>query len=280
MKKTLALLCLAPLALLADLDEVQKKFGALHAVKTNVTVVSNTELLRARKFFPVMRGEDGNLRNEGGIVADKITTDAIDTVAKGARQMADAANEAMQASLEYVNEAAKNMARDSIGIALAFAPENEPSNLTVYVAHESTDGTNDTFYIWMSEDLMLAPNLFMSYEYYGGSVTQKVNWSRGWNYKENITDGRGRVWEGCHYGTSQRPEWAINVTCVTSPNIPIGGPAGMNWGGITVLDADDMEPFFTGEITNSVLREVIRVEDGAIKEYFTYSDVPPNPEGE
>ena len=131
--------------------------------KTNVTVVSNYELLRARKFFPLMKDEDGEFVNDGGLIGDKISTDAIDQVAKAADEMAEAANTAMTNALQYVYEAMKDMARDSVGIAMAFAPEGEPSNLTVYVAHEYTNGTNDTFFVWFSEELALAPNLFMAY---------------------------------------------------------------------------------------------------------------------
>ena len=235
------------------------------AAKTNVTVVSNYELLRARKFFPVMKDEEGEFVNDGGLIGDKISTDAIDQVAKSADEMAEAANTAMTNALQYVYEAMKDMARDSVGIAMAFAPEGEPSNLTVYVAHEYTNGTNDTFFVWFSEELALAPNLFMAYEYYGGCVTQKMNWARGWSTVTNIVDNRGRTWEGCHIGVVERPVWAINVTHITEPNIPIGGPAGMNWGGITILDADDGEPFYTGIVTNDIDNLVMYIEDGAIK---------------
>ena len=235
------------------------------AAKTNVTVVSNYEILRARKLFPLMKDEEGEFVNDGGIVGDKISTDAIDQVAEAAAEMAEAANTAMTNALQYVYEAMKDMARDSVGIAMAFAPEGEPSNLTVYVAHEYTNGTNDTFFVWFSEELALAPNLFMAYEYYGGCVTQKMNWTRGWNTVTNIVDNRGRTWEGCHIGVVERPTWAINVTHITEPNIPIGGPAGMNWGGITILDADDGEPYFTGLVTNDIDNLVMYIEDGAIK---------------
>ena len=235
------------------------------SAKTNVTVVSNYELLKARRLFPLMKDETGEFVNDGGIIGSKIETDAIDEVAHAAADLSEAANTAMTNALGYVYEAMKDMARDSVGIAMAFAPEGEPSNLTVYVAHEKTNGTNDTMYVWFSEELTLAPNMFISYEYYGGCVTQKANWAQGWSTVTNIVDNRGRTWEGCHIATIERPTWAINVTCISEPNLPIGGPGGMNWGGITLLDADDMQPYATGVFTNNIDGLIMLVEDGAIK---------------
>ena len=260
MRKTICLFTLVGTILSVEAQVLTSDRSAA----TNVTVVSESELLRARKFFPLMRDEEGELCNDGGLVGAKIETDAIDEVANAAAELSEAAHSAMTNAMGYVYEAMKDMARDSVGIAMAFAPEGEPSNLTVYVAHEKTNGTNDTMYIWFSEELVLAPNLFVAYEYYGGCVTQKVNWSQGWSTVTNITDNRERVWEGCHIGTVERPVFAINVTCITEPNIPIGGPGGMSWGGITLIDASDSQPYFTGIITNTIDKLLMQILDGAI----------------
>lgn len=266
MKKFIVGICL----LLPVLSFAQGLTAQSSGAKTNVTVISNTRDLRARRIFPIMKGDDGEIVNDGGIIGDKVSTDAIDLVAKSAADMSEAAHTAMTNSLKYVNDAMKHMAKDSVGIAIAFPPDTEVSNLTCYVAHETTDRTNDTFYVWLSENLRLAPNIFMSYEYYGGAVTQRLDWIRGWNETTNVVDRRGQTWENCHIGRCKRPSWAINITCITEPNLPIGGPNGMNWGGVTLIDADDGQPYFTGYITNLVDHQIMYCEDGAIKDLFYY----------
>lgn len=239
--------------------------------KTNITVISKSaEKLNARKIYPVMKLPDGTIVNDGGVLSDSITTLAIKTVAEASGELAVMAAEVMSNAIDVVRQNTNNMARNSVGIAIAFPPDEAEEGLVLHVAHETTNGEEDTFYIWSSLNLDMELRLFMKYSSYNGEVSQRLKWSPSWNTLTNVVDNRGVTWENCHIAKCLRPAWAVNKCCITEPNIALGGSSGFNFGGVTLIDGTDDLPYFTGEITNKIDRIVIRCEDGVIKDYFSY----------
>ena len=243
---------------------------------TNIVVQSDEVLLLRRRLYPVFKDENNRILNDGGTIGEKICTDAIDQVANETVQMTEAAHTAMTNSLTYLNSALENAARDSIGIAIAFAPEDDTDTLTLYVADEYTDGTNDTFCIWFNSDILLPLNVFMDYGYYGGTQRVKLSWHPNFSFTTNVTDNCGRLWENCRVARCVRPDFAKGVTCITEPNIPFGGTSGFNFGG-AILVNELGEPFLTCEVTNTIDKLVMRFNNGIPMEIFSY-DTTPEPE--
>jgi len=157
------------------------------------------------------------------------------------------------------------MARNSYGIVFHMAPNQSYSNLVSYVVKTVSDGTNDTQYVWYSQELKRPLVRYVKYRYYGGEAAQKAEWVGNFTNTVTVTEG-GRTWPNCHVCTVARPSFAIGKTCVDKePNEVFGGSQGFDFGSMPVLV--EGVPAFTGVITNkNNSAKWIRVEGGFVKE--------------
>lgn len=244
--------------------------GADRSSTTNITITSESVRLLARKFQPVIRKENGEIVNDMCMVASAADVNVISNVSAAASELSEAAHVAMTNAMQYIYTATASMASNMVGVAIAFAPENDVSNMTFYVCHEETDGEVDKFYIWTSHQVSLAPNVFMGYYCYKGETTVKLSWEGGWNNLTNVVNKRGQLWEGCHVGYCRRPMFAENTTCITEPNLPLGGDSGFNFGGVTFYN-DVGERYYTGIVTNQTDELVMYIEDGFVKGITSYT---------
>lgn len=242
--------------------------GLLGAGDTQTNVVSEVRVSTYWHRRVVMRDEQGVITNDGGLVADKAATAAIDEAADAAAEISDAALGSLNETRQKLKDASVNAATNAHMFALHIAPSTTSDNMVGYVVKTETVGGVDRQWVWYSHEIAVAPNRYVSYETYGLASTNKCNWV-DWNSSTNVTVN-GKTWAGCKVCTVQRPSWAVGKTCVDCPNEKWGGANGMDFGDISVLVNN--EATFSGTLTNKY--------DSADVIYFDNGFYKPTPESE
>lgn len=237
----------------------------LGAGETNRVVQSKVVRENAWKRDVVSTDGLGQIHNDRGLIAETAETAAVNDVADRASEIADAAREVMENSLEYVRGKTHLMSTNGFGIAIAFAPETDDVNIRGFVVKtETVDGT-DTQWVHYNREMALPPNRVVVFERNDGTVAkQKVTWEKPWDAAgTNLTVG-GRSWSGLHRCTVERPSWAVGRACLDLPNETWGGEDGMNWGDMVLTHGD--VPYYTGFVTNNEAGVVAHFDNGFLKE--------------
>lgn len=229
------------------------------AGKTNLVIKSDTMESLGWSMQTLFGTPDGKLIDNSGKVASHADAAAIEAAAEAVGEISLAVNAEWDKSINRLNEAVEGMAKYARGYALAIAPEKERVNLTGFVVAESSDGTNDTQWVWYNYEMRVAPVRWV--EYAGDFETQTVKavWA-DWTAKGEEKNG----WSGVHKCTVKRPTWARGVPCVTKPNEIFGSNNGFTLGA-AVLTLDGKPPF-TGYVTNAVYGVVEYYDQGIMIE--------------
>lgn len=251
---------MACVALAEDLDD-----GIELTAMTNTLIVSDTAEHLAYIRQPVLASADNKLIDASGKLVSFAEAVELEVATEEVKTISEAARISLTNSLAYLYSYTNQVAKNSQSFAIAFAPEADPENLMAYVVDESTDGVTDVQWVWYSQELDLAPNRFLVYEYFGGAVTNAVTWAeagspKGWS-KEGVTV---KGWSGCHRCTCKRPVFAQRVPCLTRANDTFGGANGFNLGSMQLTV--DGTPTVTGYITNSVDGVWAYFDNGVLKE--------------
>lgn len=225
------------------------------SVAYNSNVITN----RAWKRDVVMRHEPtGEIYNDSGKVGSAAELAAADEAAESAADIAGAAHDSMTNQAERLVVASASASTNALALALVVRPEMSRTNLTFYVVKTETDGVTDRQWVWCNWAIDFPPNRFVVYQTFGQCVTNKFAWT-DWSVSTNITVN-GRTWKGCHEGTVTRPTWAQSKSCLDLPNDTLGGPAGFDFGDLT-LTVGGRVPF-TGFVTNNLSGEVLYFDQG------------------
>ena len=224
--------------------------------KTNVVIESDVKETLGYSRQLLMGDEKTNLVDRSGVVVTKAETVAVDLAADEVKSISDAAKAGTDAALADLYDGTNNMARYAKCYQLYFPPETTRSNITQYVAAESTDGTNDFQWVWVNYRFTLKPVRYV--DYCCGVNTQAVKsaWVRadgsdGWEPDGvSVVDEFGQTWNGCHKCRLVRPAWAVGKPCVSRRNDRIGGKGGFLLGDAN-LTVDGIVPV-TGVFTNYV----------------------------
>lgn len=258
-----ALAALAALATLAD--------GPLGADRsgTNRVVVSKTITSKAWKRDVVTVDQLGQIHNDSGRIAQTAETSAINEVAENAAGISDAATASMNSAMDFLLTKTNDMAQAGLGIAIAFPPETSDPNVRGFVVLTEYDSATgeDIQWVHYNRELSLSPNRTVVYETYGESVRVKCIWDK-WDAAGTNLTVSGRVWQGCHKCRVPRPAFARGKSCLDIPNETWGSENGMEWGDMTLTDANGRN-YYTGFVTNSVTHEVAYFDNGFLKEIKT-----------
>ena len=227
-------------------------------VHTNVVIESDVKQSLGYTRQVLMGDQNTNLVDRSGVVVSKAETVALDLAAEEVKTIADATREGTESALVDLYAKTNNMARFSKNYKLYFPPETTRSNLTFYVAKESTDLTTDYQWVWINYRLTMKP--IRQVAYVGSVQTQEVKsvWlkadgSEGWEPDGvSVTDEFGQVWNGCHKCRLVRPAWAQGQRCYSRRNDRIGERGGFSLGDAN-MTVDGIVPV-TGVFTNHLNR--------------------------
>ena len=225
-------------------------------VQTNIVIQSDVKESLGYTRQVLMGDEKTNLVDRSGVVVTKAETVALDLAAEEVKSIAEATKDGTDDALETLYAETNTMARYSKNYQLYFPPETTRSNITEYVAKESTDGTTDYQWVWVNYRFTLKPVRQVAYCY--GSQTQEVKsvWlkadgSEGWEPDGvSVTDEFGQVWNGCHKCKLVRPSWAVGQRCCSRRNDRIGERGGFSLGDANMTV--DGEVPVTGVFTNEL----------------------------
>lgn len=242
-------LCMLPLACTCSAQDRSSSVAYNSAVVTN----------KAWERVVVMRHEPvGDIYNDRGAVGRKAELLAADEMADAAAGVAEAAHDSMTNQTARLVAAAARASTNSVAIALVVRPETTRTNLTFFVVKTESDGVTDTQWVWCNWAIDFPPNRFVVYETFGQCATNKFKWT-DWSDATNMVVN-GRTWNGCHKGTVVRPPWAQGKPCLDNANDRLGGPAGFDFGDLTITIGGETP--FTGFVTNHVTDEVLFFSQG------------------
>lgn len=235
-------------------------------VTTNVVIESDEKESLGYTRQLLMGDQNTNLVDRSGVVVTKSETVAIDLAADAVKTISDAAKDGADNALGLLYGATNNMARYSKGYQLYFPPETTRSNITGYVAKESSDLTNDIQWVWYNYRFTMKP--IRQVAYCGSIQTQEVKsvWvkadgTEGWEPDGvSVTDEFGQVWNGCHKCKLVRPVWAQGQRCYSRRNDRIGERGGFSLGDAN-MTIDGVVPV-TGVFTNLVNRSIEYYDKG------------------
>lgn len=234
--------------------------------QTNIVIQSDVKESLGYTRQVLMADEKTNLVDRSGVVVSKAETVALDLAAKEVKDISDAAKAGTEAALVDLYTSTNNMAKYSKNYQLYFPPETTRSNITVYVAKESTDGTTDYQWVWYNYRFTMKP--IRQVAYCGSIQTQEVKsvWlkadgAEGWEPNGiSVTDEFGQVWNGCHKCKLVRPAWAQGQRCYSRRNDRIGERGGFSLGDAN-MTVDGIVPV-TGVFTNHINRCIEYVDKG------------------
>ena len=241
---TLALLIIALTTVLGD------------GVQTNVVIESDVKETLGYTRQVLMGDQNTNLVDRSGVVVTKAETIALDLAADEVKSIADATTEGTETALATLYGATNDMARYSKSYHLYFPPETTRSNITGYVAKETSDLTTDYQWVWYNYRFTMKP--IRQVAYCGSVKTQEVKsvWlkadgTEGWEPDGvSVTDEFGQVWSGCHKCKLVRPTLAQGQRCYSRRNDRIGERGGFSLGDAN-MTVDGIVPV-TGVFTNHV----------------------------
>ena len=226
--------------------------------QTNIVIESDVKESLGYTRQVLMGDNNTNLVDRSGVVVTKAETVALDLAADEVKSIADATMEGTETALESLYGATNGMARYSRNYQLYFPPETTRSNITGYVAKETSDLTNDVQWVWYNFRFTMKP--IRQVAYCGSVQTQEVKsvWlkadgTEGWEPDGvPVTDEFGQTWNGCHKCKLVRPAWAKGQRCYSRRNDRIGERGGFSLGDAN-MTVDGIVPV-TGVFTNELNR--------------------------
>lgn len=224
--------------------------------KTNIVIESDVKETLGYTRQVLMGDQNTNLVDRSGVVVSKAEAVAVEYAADEVKTISDATVAGTDAALEELYAGTNDMARFSKNYQLLFPPETTRSNITGYVAKESSDLTTDIQWVWYSHRFTMKPIRYVAYCY--GSNTQEVKsvWlkadgSEGWQPDGvSVVDEFGQTWNGCHKCVLRRPAWAVGKRCNSRRNDRIGERGGFSLGDANMTV--DGEVPITGVFTNYI----------------------------
>lgn len=235
-------------------------------MKTNVVIESDEKDSLGYTRQVLMGDQNTNLVDRSGVVVTKAETVALDLSADEVKTIANATVAGTEEALDDLYGKTNTMAKYSKNYQLYFPPETTRSNITGYVAKESTDGTTDYQWVWYNYRFTMKP--IRQVAYCGSVQTQevksvwlKVNEEEGWEPDGvSVTDEFGQVWNGCHKCKLVRPTWAQGKRCYSRKNDRIGERGGFSLGDAN-MTIDGIVPV-TGVFTNYLNHCIEYVDKG------------------
>ena len=224
--------------------------------QTNIVIESDVKESLGYSRQLLMGDHNANLVDRSGVVVAKAEAVAVAVAADEVKSIADAARAGTETALEDLYAATNNAAEHAKSYQLYFPPETTRSNLTGYVALETSDLTTDYQWVWYNCRFTMKP--IRQVAYCGSVQTQdvksvwlKANGQEGWEPDGvSVTDEFGQTWNGCHKCRLDRPTWAVGKPCVSRKNDRIGERGGFSLGDAN-MTVDGIVPV-TGVFTNEL----------------------------
>lgn len=255
MKGVALVLCMAALAAFGDEPE--------RSVVTNLD--SNVVSTRQWKRHYIMRSGAGDLVDATGVLATYAKVKTMEAVLDDIEEVTTAAFQGMQAALDQLYALTNNLPDVGCSLKLALQPDSMRQNFWAYIAAQTTDGTNDTAWVWFSQELETPPKL--TRRYWGETET---GWAEGVFPDGLASPVSTNGFSGCHRVTYERPAFAKGVLLVPDEYLGIGAPdRGLSFASAIVTV--DGKLTYTGLLTNSVsvvsgtnVYNVVTVDNGVI----------------
>lgn len=234
--------------------------------QTNIVIESDVKESLGYTRQVLMGDQNTNLVDRSGVVVTKAETVALDLAADEVKTIADATKAGTEEALDDLYSKTNSMARYSKNYQIYFPPETTRSNITGYVAKESSDLTTDYQWVWYNYLFTMKP--IRQVAYCGSVQTQEVKsvWlkadgTEGWEPDGiSIVDEFGQTWNGCHKCKLVRPTWAQGYRCYSRRNDRIGERGGFSLGDAN-MTVDGIVPV-TGVFTNLVNRSIEYYDKG------------------
>ncbi len=224
---------------------------------TNLYVVSNVEIRPGWWRDQVMERDGTNLVDRTGSVASRADAAAVDTVADGAAEVADAAKDAMLAAVAGLASVTGQIPPRAQHAVLCVRPDPAARPALTFIltnATVSADGRTLSFVAAANRLLASRPSMTLSF---GDGVdddeTAKVEWTGDWD-----------AGSATHAGSVEIPAKYRGRPACLFGNVALGDGAGLfDFGSLVV--AIGTKTAWDGTVTNALDGAEIKVENGFFK---------------
>lgn len=231
-------------------DEVAQ----IDSTATNLYIVSNYEIRKGWRKYPVMVENDTTLVDQSGTIASKSDSVAIDTVSNGAAEIADAAKAAMEKAVSGLTSVTGQVPSRAQHTLLCVRPDLAARPTLTFVitnATVSADGRTLSFVAAANRLLGTRPSMTLSF---GDGVdedeTAKVEWTGKWDASS-----------ATHAGSVEIPARYRGRSACLFENVALGDAGGLfDFGSIVV--AVGKKTAWNGVVTNTLDGAEVKVENG------------------
>lgn len=229
----------------------------LDAATTNLYIVSNAEVRRGWRRDQVMERDGTNLVDRTGTVASRADGAAIDTVADGAAEVADAAKDAMLAAVAGLASVTGQIPARAQHALLCVRPDLAARPALTFIltnATVSADGRTLSFVAASNRLLGSRPSMTLAFgDGVDGEETAKVEWTGDWD-----------AGSAAHAGSVEIPARYRGRPACLFENVALGDGAGLfDFGSIVV--AIGGRAAWNGAVTNALDGAEVKVENGFFK---------------
>lgn len=249
------LLALCALTLAAFADGAED--GADAAATTNVLLVSDVARRPGWRRDAVMERDGTNLVDRTGSVAAKADGAAVETVARGAAEVAEAAGDAMDAAVQSLSSVTGQVPARAQHVVLLVRPDLAARAALTFVltnAAVSADGRTLSFVAAANRLCASRPSMSLTFgDGVSGDETAKVKWAGEWDAAS-----------AAHAGSVEIPaKYRGRPTCLYE-NVRLGDGAGLfDFGAVAVTVGG--RAAWNGALTNALDGAELKVENGFVK---------------
>lgn len=254
---TRALTALLLVALAGCVPAVADEVAPIDATATNLYIVSNVEIRRGWRKYPVMVENDTVLVDPSGTLASKSDSVAIDTISNGAAEIADATKAAMEAAVAGLASVTGQIPARAQHALLCVRPDLAARPALTFVltnAAVSADGRTLSFVAAANRLLGSRPSMTLAF---GDGVdeeeTAKVKWTGEWDAAS-----------ASHAGSVEIPARYRGRPACLFENVALGDAGGLfDFGSLVV--AVGTKTAWNGVVTNALDGAEVKVENGFFK---------------
>lgn len=249
-------LCALTLAAFADGGAEDGADGA--AAATNVWLVSDVARRPGWRRDAVMERDGTNLVDRTGSVAAKADGAAVETVARGAAEVAEAAGDAMDAAVQSLASVTGQVPARAQHVVLLVRPDLAARAALTFVltnAAVSADGRTLSFVAAANRLCASRPSMSLTFgDGVSGDETAKVRWAGEWDAAS-----------AAHAGSVEIPaKYRGRPTCLYE-NVRLGDGAGLfDFGAVAVTVGG--RAAWNGALTNALDGAELKVENGFVKQ--------------
>lgn len=220
---------------------------------TNLLIISDAAVVKGWRRYQVM--EDGtNLVDRSGVIASKADGVAIDTVADGAAEVADAARAAMEAAVAGLSSVTGQVPQRAQHVVLCIRPDLAARAALTFVltnATVSADGRTLSFVAAANRLLGSRPQMTLSFgDGVDDEVAARVEWTGEWDAES-----------AAHAGSVEIPAKYRGRPVCLYENVTLGDAQGLfDFGSIVVTVGT--KTAWNGTVTNTLDGAEVKLKNG------------------